>query len=207
MARQTYPWDEPDRAAYPHFNYFLTEAAQARYVLAAHYLKGCEHIVEIGGSRTPITKFIDPPPASIVVVDPKMAPFHAESLAGRPCRVDHVRTTFQAHDFELAGREYGLVILGLSLKHFGEQFGEAADSASPGWRKLIALVRGARTAVIEYALDWELGRREAEAIVAGSGCRTVMRLDLDLGDNEGEDTPFRRRRFMVLEPGESGAAD
>jgi len=196
MADPARPWDEPDRASYAHFNYFLTEAAQARYVLAAHYLRGCEHVVEIGGSRTPITKYLTHLPSSVLVVDPKMAEYHGTVLHGRACRIDHVRSTFQAYPFALTRGRYGLVILGLSLKHFAD----GPDDRSRDWDKLIGLVDGARISVIEFARDWNLGRREAETIVDRTATEILMRLDLDLGENEGEETPFPRRRFMVLAP-------
>ncbi len=208
MIEQAYPWDAPDRAAYAHYNHLLTEAAQARYVLAAHYVAGCEHILEIGGSRTPITKFVDRPPKSILVLDPKMDPFHAETLRGLPCRVDHLRTTFQAHDIALEPGTYGLVILGLSLKHFADLPASADDANAPAeipadapdWRKLIGLIDNAQVSVIEHPLGWDLGQREIDAILAQTATRVKMELVLDLGENEGEDTPYPRRRLLVLEP-------
>ena len=208
MTEQAYPWDTPDRASYSHYNHLLTEAAQARYVLAAHYVEDCAHIVEIGGSRTPITRFVKRPPESILVLDPKMQAFHAETLRGLPCRVDHLRRTFQAHDFALPAGSYGLVILGLSLKHFADLPASESDpnapahipADAPDWRKLIGLIDNARISVIEHPVGWELGEREIDAILAQTATRVKLELVLDLGENEGEDTPYPRRRLLVLEP-------
>ena len=179
-----------------HGDYFATDAARARYVLAAHYMKRCDHVVEIGGGGNPITNFMTTTPESILVVDPKISEYHAETLRGEPCRVDHVRSTFQAQEFDLRDRTFGLVILGLSLKHFGDAGPEEAGS----WRKFILMVNAARVTVMEFACAWDLGRRQADTVLRQAAVGITMRLDMDWGDNHGVPTAFARRRFLVLEP-------
>ena len=58
MRSQPYPWEQPERDSYPDLNYLLSEGARCRYVIAAHYLRGCRRVVEIGGFKTPVTGFM-----------------------------------------------------------------------------------------------------------------------------------------------------
>lgn len=194
-----YPWETPDRSTWPDLNYLLTEAARARYVLAAHYVRECEHVVEIGGFKTPVTGFLTRIPRSVLVVDPKIEAFHADTLRGRPCEVRHVRARFQEHDFRLAPGSTGLVILGCSIKYFSEE--PAVREAE--WSKLAGLMEGARVTVLEYPLGWELGADNVETLTSRVAVRRRLSIDLDIGDNPGIDTPYHRRRFLVLEPAAS----
>jgi hypothetical protein len=49
-------------------------------VLAAHYLRNCEHVVEIGGHERPITSFLTHHPRSVTSVDPKTPALEARHL-------------------------------------------------------------------------------------------------------------------------------
>jgi len=50
------------------WGYLDTEALQMRYVLAAHFLRNVEHIVEVGGYRSnAITNFLTHAPADVTV--------------------------------------------------------------------------------------------------------------------------------------------
>jgi len=56
-------------------------AADVRQVLAAHFVRDCPHIVEIGGHRKPITGFLTHAPLSVLSVDPK-TPDHCAGSSG-----------------------------------------------------------------------------------------------------------------------------
>lgn len=55
---------------HPRFDYVYTESFRNRYVLAASHVVDCEHIIEIGGAKTPIYNFLLHSPRTITVVDP-----------------------------------------------------------------------------------------------------------------------------------------
>lgn len=191
-----YPWDRNDPDSYPEMAYLLSEAAQARYVLAAHYVSDCEKIVEIGGFKTPITKFLTTTPKSILVLDPKIEEFHTDYLYGSPCQVDHIATTFQRFDFNLQKYSYGLVLLGCSIKHFGDE----EETKNTQWTKLVDLVDRAQITVLEFAVDWAPGRDTVDALTCKTTTRTKVQFDLDLSDSHDMDTPYKKRRFLVLQP-------
>jgi len=94
-------------------------AAAVRQVLAAHFVRDCPHVVEIGGHIRPITPYLTHHPLSVLSVDPKTEPYASEELNGRPCKVRHVQKKFQEIAYDYAPLSYGLVLLGYSLKPFG----------------------------------------------------------------------------------------
>ena len=64
----------------------------ARQALAAHFLHGCPHIIEIGGYKTPITPFLTHTPETVTSVDPKIEPLSIDeaqrrALPGAPSRL------------------------------------------------------------------------------------------------------------------------
>src|SRR5438067_13046429 len=93
--------------------------AAIRQVLAAHFVRQCAHVIEIGGHIRPLTPYLTHHPKSVLVIDPKADPFVADELNGSPCRVRHIARKFQEVSYDTAPRSYGLVMLGLSLKPFG----------------------------------------------------------------------------------------
>lgn len=181
--------------AYPDMDYLLSEAAQARCVIAAQVLRHCPHIIEIGGFTTPISQFLTGQHRSVTVIDPLMRAYSSDSLNGAPCRVRHIPQIFQSVDIEVPER-YGFVMLGVSLKHFNEH----PDQAEQEWMQLSGLVQGAQLAVIESAIDWPLGRQALEKLAALPGVRVRTQLDLDLSGNPGMDSDHFRRRLLILEP-------
>ncbi len=196
MHAHSYPWHNVDRSSYPDMNYLLSEGAKARYVLAAHYVRHQAHIVEIGGFKTPITAFLTRTPNSVLVVDPLIAEYRGEELGGAPCRVEHVASTFQDYVFDLEPGSYGLVLLGASMKHFSSD----STQRQVETRKLVSLVENSAVAVLEFALEWSLGKDNITTILDSTRAEIIMQADLDLGQSPGMDTIHHRRRFVVLEP-------
>ncbi len=161
-----------------------------RQAIAAHYLRSCREIVEIGGAGLPITDFITHAPDSVTVFDPKITPFASDELNGRSCRVRHVAEKFQAADLPNQLRSLGVVLLGLSLKPFGER--AALDDS------LIGLLRRAEVAVIDYSLTLPRAVEQAPVLLAEAGLVAALTIDLDIVDGVLDVAGHGRRRLHVL---------
>lgn len=167
-------------------------AAMVRQVVAAHFVSDCPHIVEIGGHLAPVTPFLTHGPDSVVVVDPKVEPCEAEELYGRPCKVRHIARKFQEVSFDAPRGEYGLVLLGYSLKPFG--------SREPLDESLFSLIDNARTVVLEYPPALERAARQVPHILARPTAKVRCTIEFTLDDPQIHGSPFARRRLMVLDP-------
>jgi hypothetical protein len=172
-------------------------AAMVRQVVAAHFVSDCRHVVEIGGHLRPVTPFLTHGPDSVVVVDPKVEPYEAEELNGRPCKVRHIARKFQEVSFDAPRGEYGLVLLGYSLKPFGtrEPLGEA----------LFRLIDNARTVVLEYPPALERAASQIPHILARPTVKVRCTIEFTLDDSQIRGSPFARRRLIVLDPVEEAA--
>ena len=93
-------------------NFYEHSSFKSRYVIAAHYLRKCTHIVEVGGYRTPITGFLKSQNhKSVTVLDPYIKPLAEDTLNGAPCKVRHLPMLFE--DYKLRGDEDCFVYMGL----------------------------------------------------------------------------------------------
>ena len=95
------------------FDHTDNECARNRYVIAAHHLRECVHIIEIGGVKTTIDQFVTYSFESITVIDPFIKP-------GTPHpRVTYVDKLYQDYDYtrllSKPGKK-GLMILDFMLK-------------------------------------------------------------------------------------------
>lgn len=167
-------------------------AALVRQVVAAHFVSDCRHIVEIGGHLRPVTPFLTHAPDSVAVVDPKVEPYEADELNGRPCRVRHIARKFQDVSFDAPRGEYGLVLLGYSLKPFGTR--------EPLGAALFGLIDNARTVVLEYTPAVERAASQVPHILARPTVKVRCTIEFTLDDAEIRGSPFARRRLMVLDP-------
>lgn len=167
-------------------------AAAVRQVLAAHFVRDCEHIVEIGGHIRPVTDFLTHQPKSVLSVDPKTPPYESDMLNGQPCRVRHVAKKFQEVDYDFAPRRYGLVLLGYSLRPFG--------SCEPLGPLLFSLIDNAKVVVIEYTPQLEGASSQAPMIVNRPTLQLFCCFSLDLNDAAIADSPYTYRQFYVLHP-------
>ncbi len=93
------------------WSYMASEVFQIRYLVAAHYLRNCRHILEVGGCSTPITNYLRGAHDSVTVVDPLVEPMQAETLNNRPCVVRHMALKLQ--DYHPTGHENGFAVLGM----------------------------------------------------------------------------------------------
>ncbi|MCO5062851.1 MAG: hypothetical protein M9924_00390 [Rhizobiaceae bacterium] len=167
-------------------------AAEIRQVLAAHFVRDCEHIVEIGGHIRPVTGYLTHSPRSVLSVDPKTPDYEATELNGRPCHVRHISKKFQEVEYNYSPHTYGLVLLGYSLKPFGKR--------EPLGELLFSLIDNAKVVVIEYPPELERATSQVPEIVARPTLAQFCRFALDLHDDAIEGSPYTRRMFYVLHP-------
>lgn len=178
----------PSGTLLPHLS---SPAAALRQVLAAHAVRSCAHIVEIGGAGLPITSFLTHRPETVTVIDPKIPDFSATMLNNAPCCVRHLAAKLQ--EVEIApSAPYALVLLGLSLKPFGRR------SATPP--ELLALAAGAEVLVIDYTLDLERAQGQIGALTATRPAPPTIDLALTINDDALRAAGFDRRRFLVFGP-------
>jgi hypothetical protein len=188
------------RAGRKFWGYLDTEALRTRYVLAAHFVRECRSVIEIGGYRgNVITSFLRGHHEQVTVfsLDEEFEQLAREELNGAPCRVRHIRDFFQAHmeTCVKADASPGVVVLGLEL-----------HGALP---PLIALLKRSHVVVLEASADYPPGVAVMDEILSAVPARTICRIDLDLTANEllleeelksNMNRPFWRRRMHVIEP-------
>lgn len=172
-------------------------AAAIRQVLAAHFVRGCPHVLEIGGHMRPVTGYLTHAPLSVTSIDPKTAEYEADELNGRPCRVRHIARKFQDVELDFAPRSYGLVLLGYSLKPFGKR--------EPLGKLMFSLLDNASVVVIDYTPEFERAASQVPSILARPTLTSYCSFELKLEDPEIAATPYARRRFHVLHPSGSAA--
>ncbi len=165
--------------------------ANMRQVFAAHFMRECPHVLEIGGHIRPITPYLTHHPLSVTSVDPKTEAYEASELNGQPCIVRHIAAKFQRIDYDYAPGSYGLVLLGYSLKPFGRR--------DPLGDLLFSLIDNARTVIIEYAPELERAASQVPHIISRPSVSVRGRFDLHLHDPEIAGTPYAARRFYVLD--------
>jgi hypothetical protein len=165
-------------------------ASSIRQVLAAHFLRDCPHIIEIGSHTSPITPYLTHRPMSVLCVDPKTPPFESESLHGHPCKIRHIGKKFQSVEYDYQPHTYGLVLLGYSLKSFGRD--------EPLGELLFSLIDNARIVVIDYAPELERASSQVPVIVTRPSLSAVCCFDIKLSDLQINDSPYAIRRFHVL---------
>lgn len=174
-------------------------AAAMRQVLAAHALRHCRHIVEIGGAGCPITAYITHRPRSVTVIDPKIEPFAAQRLNGARCEVRHIPSKFQQASQPVRRGSTGLVLLGISLKPLGRQ-----PALSPA---LLALAASVQTLVIEHAVTLDRALGQIEPLMATRSTPPVIDITLEINDSAIAAAGFGRRRFVVFDRGPASGFD
>jgi hypothetical protein len=166
--------------------------ASLRQVFAAHFLRECDHILEIGGHIRPVTDYLTHHPLSVTSVDPKTTPYEAETLNGQACRVRHIARKFQEIEYGYEPGSYGLVLLGYSLKAFGAH--------DPLGDLFFSLIDNAKVVVIEYPPALERATSQIPHILSRSSVKVRTTFDLRLHDPEIADTPYADRRFYIIDP-------
>jgi hypothetical protein len=172
--------------------HLLSPVLMGRQALAAHFLRNCTDIVELGGHKAPITPFLMHGPKSVVSVDPKIVPLETDRLHGRACQVRHIAAKFQQVDFDVEPFEYGLVMLGYSMKGYGAE--QAVNE------QLMQLVDAAKVTVIDHVVDFARADTQLPALLDRGTVREVCRLDIQFHDAVVEGLPYANRRMLVFEP-------
>lgn len=180
--------DAPPGVRLPHL---ASPAACLRQVLAAHAVRGCTDIVEIGGAGLPLTHYLTHAPRSVTVIDPKIPAFSAGRLNGHPCEIRHIPAKLQTVALE-PGPGLALVLLGLSLRPFGR------TSATPP--QLLALAEAAQVLVIDYALDLPRAQGQIGDLMATRREPPLIDLALTIDDAGLREAGFDRRRFLAYGP-------
>lgn len=182
----------PVEGGVDHLPHLSGPASEIRQVLAAHFVRDCPHVLEIGGHIRPVTSYLTHQPLSVTSVDPKTPAYESGELNGRPCRVRHIDRKFQQVAYDYEPRSYGLVLLGYSLKPFG--------SREPLGQLLFSLIDGARRTVIEYPPALDRATTQVPEIVARPTVRQLCSFEVRLDDEAIAGSPYAVRRFHVLEP-------
>lgn len=170
--------------------HLLGPAAPLRQVLAAHAVRHCHHVIEIGGAGLPITGFLHHRPASVTVIDPKIPAFAAETLGGAPCRVRHLAAKLQQVSLTPSAEPFALVLLGLSLKPFGRKAAMPPD--------LLALAQAAKVLVIDYALDLDRAQGLIGTLLATRAEAPSIDLDIRINDTAMAQAGYDRRRWLAF---------
>jgi hypothetical protein len=179
------------------WEYLVSDAFSVRSVLAAHFVRDCPTVIEIGGWRTPIDRHLTGHHTSVVVVDPFIEDAARGELNGAPCDVRHLRAGVQDVTWEvLVPGGYGLVMLGLDLERLSDD-----DE-----RALFDLIGGAAVTVIEFPSSWHRSQELYARILAGTGLVERVGTGLDLAGNDFGDLskswpPRVERELHVLVPG------
>lgn len=157
------------------YPYLKHEVYYCRQTFAAHLLRDCKRVIELGGYETSIGSFLAPH-QTCVTIDPAL-PEHDG--------VNKLKTTFQEADFK-TGKNYGIVILGIQLLGMGPKH----------WKRLYDLIDGSNTTVIEVP-EWERSWVQFNKIVASVGKKEVFRVVMDVSAPE-LDTQFTKRTVVCL---------
>jgi tetratricopeptide (TPR) repeat protein len=175
-------------------NFYEHDAFKSRYVLAAHHLRHCEHIVEIGGYRTPISAFLRSHHASVTTIDPYITPLANDTLNGAPCKVRHLPMMFE--DYTLSGQEDCFLYIGLD--YYDEQ-------NRPACAQLKDIVHGFQTVVVDYAARYPTGAACFQALELPSAFDRVASVLLEVQGNHWGDlsgswlpTGLTTRAFYAL---------
>lgn len=170
------------------WKYLLSEPFQVRHVLAAHFVRDCDHIVEVGGYKLPITWFLTAGQhKSITVIDPLVTPLVSDRHNGYVCTVRHVATEVQL--MPIPESKFGLVALGLNVRGDPRHFYE--------------MVACAEIVVLEFPPDFDPSVELFENTLAYSRKQITLKFDLDLSGNDFGDMtdsypPRPKRRMVVL---------
>jgi len=95
----------------PDFSYLNAEALRTRQVLAAHFMRGCCHVLEIGGGENPISNHVHGV-ARVTVVDPVIRPLVAVRHLPEGGMLDVRHVAMRIEDYEPDEPADGLVMLG-----------------------------------------------------------------------------------------------
>lgn len=134
------------------WDYLNDPALRVRQVIAAHFLRDCCHIMEIGGFENPVTFHLQHHPDEVLVLDPLIQPLAQDELGGQPCRVRHLAVSISDFDFgPWLTKPFGLVFCGMDLYDPSHGPSEWLTSVC----QFLFVLSRAEVAVIEYPMNWQ----------------------------------------------------
>jgi hypothetical protein len=178
------------------WRYLESESFSIRHVVAAHFLRPCRTIVELGASARGIEAYLTGEHDEVLIIDPQAKSARWDPAPGRPFGVSRIRARFQDIDWDVpAGASFGMVLLGMELQGMSED----------DYRRLFDLLNRAQAVVIEFPRSWEPSRLQFEKILASTRTRVRCRALIELAGNDFGDLtnswPARTDRDLyVLEP-------
>src|SRR5688572_23952437 len=149
------------------WSYMASEAFQTRYLVAAHHVRHCSHILEVGGCSTPITNYLHGTHASVTVVDPLVEPLEANTLNGHPCVVRHLQQRIE--EYVPTGRENGFVALGMPQLPLDPVLG---------------IMRGCDVSVLEFPVRFLPSCLMFKAVLESGYFDVTTRIVFDLSEND-----------------------
>jgi len=175
------------------WEYLLTPESQARYALAAYYVRDCPIVVEVGAWKNCIADYLKPNHL-VIVIDPL-----AECSPKQGQEVEVIKESLQDVDLtfdltSLRGNDYGLVFLGFEL---------VGEKSFIAMEKFINMANDAKIVVLEYALKHAPSVEQVGEFLRRCGKREFFRIKLDISGNamslpSDSYPPFCERMFIVL---------
>ncbi|HZD47520.1 MAG TPA: class I SAM-dependent methyltransferase [Silvibacterium sp.] len=178
------------------WRYLESEAFASRNIIAAHFLRCCASVIEIGGGKSSILPYLNSKHDCVITVDPFA---REDNLEIEDCRIVRLRARFQDVEWNIPeGASYGMVMLGLELQGM-------TDS---DYRQLFRLIDGAKITVIEFPGSWGPSKQQFALIRANTRTRLRFQTKLELEGNDFGDLsnswgPRTDREIYVLEPAPS----
>ena len=154
------------------FDFLDSESANLRYVIAAHHLRDCDYVIEIGGRK--IGDFLTHNPKITLIIDPLFDQQYVK-YGKDSSYIAHVPKFYQDYDFShILEREgtKGLVLLGFMLKRELTQEGKNDDL-----EKLKELFTGMDVVILDTMIRDTAGYRnflEAVKLAEECGLTKVM---------------------------------
>ncbi len=170
-----------------------SEVFQSRYLVAANYLRNCNHILEVGGCSTPITNYLRGAHESVTVVDPLVDPMQGETLNNRPCVVRHIPLKIQ--DYDPTGHENGFAVLGMPQLPL---------------EPVLGIMRRCEVSVVEFPLAFLPSCLMFKSILDSRYFDVTARIVFDFSHNDTgnlSDSNMAVRHLFVLTRRSTDAAD
>jgi hypothetical protein len=176
--------NETIQAKQQQWSYMASDVFQTRYLVAAKYLRNCNHILEVGGCSTPISNYLRGAHESVTVVDPLVEPMQAETLNNRPCVVRHIPV--RVEEYRPTGQENGFAALGMPLLPL---------------EPVLSIMRGCDVSVVEFPPAFLQSCLMFKAVLESGHFDVKARIVFDLSHNDTgdlSDSNMAVRHLFVL---------
>ncbi len=188
------PPSPPDSLNHMPWDYLQSPVLLVRQRMAAHFLRDCRSILEIGAFKTPITGFLTHQPEEVVIIDPLVEPYESDELNGHPCRVRHLASALNDLDLlEWRSKRFGMLFCGMDLDRQHDEPGPWLETVC----RFVYLVSQAQPPVLEYPVQWQPSAQIFHLILSLLQPRIAadVRLDLTRFPDDQEVTDEIRTRF------------